>query len=756
MADKDVVSSERGAVDRMMNAARLFLKRSKDINRSPQELISASLFDGGTTIATMLGAPDRPARTRHQIYQKWMDMMSDPIVSSAVKLLVTSSLGGHETTGDVIFIEEKKLKSGKVNAKHAALIDDLRLHLQPLLNKNAFTVAFNSASFGDGYSRIYAKKGAGVLDISSDELLNPLLIQPYEQGSRTVGYVAITGNKQQERLTTMQVARAKMPRTQWVPQMAIVEKAYRVLLAEDDLDSLPMLPALAGGSLIYNAEDAYDKLYSALTGLLGQRVLDSIDEQIMTVQMAGMNADQQARFVKSIVSMLKKSKERAEEAVASKKPFLERIRHIIPVFGEKQVTGLQQFPTRASSGSGSNYTIEDVMLYARLLSGAIGLDLSLLGFADQLSGGLGDGGFFRTSAQAAENARIIRSAMNGWVNHIIDVHTYHKYGFVFEEAERPFNVKYWGSISALEAEKKRSRADDANAGLLLAQVIDQMKNMGATKDQLEYFLVKQMGVDEDLAKNLASIVDAKSRMDAGGDPGAFGDRIAAQVALANEAPEGLLSGNALNGLSGASRSPGGREDKKVDFYTTPNKLMGGITPERARKLHDQQMAMTYAKENLFLLQVVEHRTSREENAWKNAGQLFNMFAIDLSYSPSTISGNPIKIGGATIDGVSSSEPVDLRVTTYDDERGSLKQWFEAKANQVVRSDGTHGLPVDYLVRINIVHQFVDPQAPIPDWVYHGEYLMRPVNMDVELNRSGHDLAKLTMSFHQHDTFRAVR
>ena len=88
------------------------------------------------------------------------------------------------------------------------------------------------------------------------------------------------------------------------------------------------------------------------------------------------------------------------------------------------------------------------MLHARMYSGAIGVDLAMLGFADQLAGGLGEGGFFRMSAQAAENSRIIRNSLAEFIYHVIDIHTMHKYGTVFDPDKRPFTVNFYGSISA--------------------------------------------------------------------------------------------------------------------------------------------------------------------------------------------------------------------------------------------------------------------------------------------------------------------
>ena len=305
-----------------------------------------------------------------------------------------------------------------------------------------------------------------------------------------------------------------------MPQNGVIEKSLRIALTEDDIDKLPMMPSMAGGSLLYNAEESYDNLAAALMGLVGQRWMDSIDEQMVSVNLESMTKDQQEQFLKSIVAMLQRSKSLAENAAKNGTPVLERIRHIIPVFNEKQVTTIAAAGGGTSGRSGT-ITIDDVMLHARLLSGAIGVDLSMLGFADMLAGGLGDGGAFRASAQAAERSRVIRTALANFFNDVIDIHTLKRYGIVFPANDRPWTVNFYGSISALEAEKAATRTDSMNSGMLLIQAIQMFKEAGATKDMMESFLSKQMLMDEDAAKLFAGIVDVKAPdgEEAGGFPG---------------------------------------------------------------------------------------------------------------------------------------------------------------------------------------------------------------------------------------------
>lgn len=494
-------------------------------NVTPAQQINESdayrFGSGMTTVATLYGYGRCAARTRDIIYRKWLWMEGDPIVSAALKLLVTASLGGHETNSDVIFIEKKP--AIKDDKKLSAVVDDIAESLSDKFNKIAFTQAFIGAVYGDAYARVYTRDGEGVTDIMTDELIRPPLVQPFEQGGRTVGFAVMVGERNFVRLDVSQMVRLKMQRTQWIPQYGVLEKSLSSALEENDPEELPILPSLVGGSLLFNAEKPFDDLMMSLLGLVGQRWIDSIDEQLMTVNLKDTSKDQQEKLIANLAKMLSNSKARAEDAVKQGRPVLERVRHLLPVWEDKQIVSLGNM---SQTGRANSITIDDVLFHAKLLAGAIGIDISMLGFADQLSGGLGEGGFFRTSAQAAQSARFIRSALTDFYNKIIDLHTLTKYGIVFNPGDRPWQINFFGSISAAEAEQQRTRADAMNAGMLVAQTMQQLKDMGATKDVMVEFLTKTMMLDEDQAKLYATIVDAKPQDEGGedGGGGGFGGR----------------------------------------------------------------------------------------------------------------------------------------------------------------------------------------------------------------------------------------
>lgn len=480
-----------------------YLPESHEISPADTMLYGA----GTTTVASLLASGNRQARTRQAIYDKWAQMESDPIVSSAIRLLVTSALGGHETSGDIVFIEKRPAADN--DKKLGQIVEEIREDLSGILNRAAFPMAYLGSIFGDSYARIYTDD-SGVVDLYTDELVRSPLVQPFERGSRTVGFAVYTGERNFQRLDTTQLARLKMPRSQWVPQHGVFEKSLKIALSADDINELPLMPAMAGGSLIYPAEDPYEKLTASLLGLVGQRWMDSIDEQMLTVNLNDMSKDMQGRFLGSIKDMLKRSKDIAEDAAKSGRPVMERIRHVIPVFGEKQLTRIEG---GSQGGRADRITIEDIMLHARLLSGAIGVDLSMIGFADQMSGGLGEGGFFRTSAQAAESARVIRVALAEAFNHIIDMHTLKRYGMVFPVSQRPWKISFYGSISALEAERQRTLNDGMGVGIGLTQAIAALRDMDVSKKVMQAFLTDVMQLDEEQAKLYSELADKSSSDD---------------------------------------------------------------------------------------------------------------------------------------------------------------------------------------------------------------------------------------------------
>lgn len=186
-----------------------------------------------------------------------------------------------------------------------------------------------------------------------------------------------------------------------------------------------------------------------------------------------------------------------------------------------------------------------------------------------------------------------------------------------------------------------------------------------------------------------------------------------------------------------------------DITDLQQPLLGGITLREAREMYEQLRDAQLARKNLFFVRVVDYNPPPVEYAdGMYFTSLFNLFAVDVSYSPFTLTGDKAPIGSAVFDKLSGSDPVELTITTMDDSRGSIKRWFQGKYLQAAHADGTFGLPSEYWVDIEVYH--ATPQAR--EDAYWVTWRMRPQNTQHELSRRDQALGEVAMTFAQVDTF----
>ena len=177
----------------------------------------------------------------------------------------------------------------------------------------------------------------------------------------------------------------------------------------------------------------------------------------------------------------------------------------------------------------------------------------------------------------------------------------------------------------------------------------------------------------------------------------------------------------------------------------PSKLLGGLTLSKVREMYDRAAGTDWAKKNLWFIRVTNIKGDMY-------GLDVNLFATDLSYSPITITGEAVHIGSGSFDTVSNSERVELRVTTLDDTMGSVKAWFYDRHDAMCHRDGTFGLPVDYLFKVEVMQAFIDPSIPGADQAHVDSWIMRPGSIEIELSRRDDALSEVSMTFVQFDTF----
>ena len=133
------------------------------------------------------------------------------------------------------------------------------------------------------------------------------------------------------------------------------------------------------------------------------------------------------------------------------------------------------------------------------LGGALGVDPSLLVFGDMLSGGLGDGGFFRVSVLAAVKANLIRAAIRDGLSQICQIHCAYRYGKVYVPGTEPWSIRFNSVSSAIEREEAETQEKLAGIAGGIVQVlaaIDQDFSI-ADKREVMHVACRMMHVSED-------------------------------------------------------------------------------------------------------------------------------------------------------------------------------------------------------------------------------------------------------------------
>lgn len=438
-------------------------------------------------------------RDRRTILTTWALMQHDPTIAAALNLHVTAALGGHESRGDVVFMTPApNIRNGGKNAKRLReLVEKEARYLSPLLNEIAYPMARYAFAYGDSYARIYGHKGYGLTQIMCNEYTEAPLIQAYEQGGRTVRFHVLEKDDSEQRLitklTTMQMCRMKMPRYAPVPQFRIGQFIHQRMLAENDINKLPIVPSEVGGSILYDAEEPWANVQLILQALNSQQIADSVEQGFLTIDVSGMPPEQRAKYRKGLTKMLQKHKNNIRDALQGGEAIWSKAWHVLPVWGDKQVLNA----VGDLSKRGAPLSTDALMVNVRRMCGAIGMDMALLGWAEQLTGGLGDGAAFHTSAQIAQKSIHIRTAQTKAFNHIVNLHIGYKYGYMFQPHEIPWKFEYYSDISAASTEALTNKQTRSNTMAMFTNALAGLKELRLNKESNFILLSKIGGCDDE-------------------------------------------------------------------------------------------------------------------------------------------------------------------------------------------------------------------------------------------------------------------
>lgn len=442
-------------------------------------------------------------------YPHFAEMARDSTIAAAINIHLGHAFSVDSKTGLSISLKPR-------SEEHTEYVKQLEREVLEPINRNIRNWMKPTCELGVNYVRPHAERGKGIVTWEANYYTLPTNIREYERAGQLVGFVSENLVKKehggQVRLAEPWVL-IPLKLGNWTPSIyhePHVYTAEKFSLFDDAYHRVPVETQNYGRSLLENSHESWAMMRESMISLLSSRHLASKKDRFVTVSTAGLDTARAAEYLNLVAEQLNSDQQISQKNIQKKGLIASVWNAIIPEMGGK---GSVNIDTQTMSPDIQH--IEDIMFYLKRLSGELGIDPAMLGFSDLLSGGLGEGGFLRTSIQSAMTANLLRSAAYDFVSRAIDIHTAFRDGKVWLPEDRPFDICFNSMNTAIALEEESARESRANYATLVATVLDMIEQgMMSKSDTFKTHLYNNiLEIDPELTKEILAELATKTAQD---------------------------------------------------------------------------------------------------------------------------------------------------------------------------------------------------------------------------------------------------
>ncbi|EOR6293916.1 portal protein (plasmid) [Escherichia coli] len=459
--------------------------------------ILGSNSDGMTSAADSISLSSELPGERLQKYNILETMAKSPTISTALNIHIAHALAPSKKTGQAFILSPK---DGS-DAEAVSRCEELTADLGAMINDGLPSWAMIMAIFGVSYVRPYAEQGRGITGIESSYYTLPHFVQEFYRGSQLVGFSGdyILDTHSLRRVITEPWNLVSMKNPYWTPQHKVIPVSYGTKgysLLSEQADKPLMETQNYGTSFLEYSYEPYLNLCAALAALKSTRNNAAKIDRLIALTTNTLDPVNAANYTRGVSQALKRHSDLVAQRSINANAIPTVLNHLIPVMGDGKngiTIDTQSIPADISG-------IEDVMFHLRQLAASLGIDATMLGWADQMSGGLGEGGWQQTAIQAALRANWIRQAAQRTIYRLLDIHLAYKYGKVYTETNRPYDVQFNSMNTAIQEEENRELDARANFVAVISQIMDQIQNnpkLAGSDAFMRYLFTEQLHIDDD-------------------------------------------------------------------------------------------------------------------------------------------------------------------------------------------------------------------------------------------------------------------
>ncbi|MCH5908510.1 phage portal protein, partial [Salmonella enterica] len=453
--------------------------------------------DGMTSAADTVSISAELPGDRLQKYNILETMAKSPTISTALNIHIAHALAPSKKTGLAFMLAPKD----GADTESVKRCEELTADLGAMINDGLPSWAMVMAIFGVSYVRPYAEQGKGITGIESSYYTLPHFIQEFYRGSQFVGFGGdyILDSESMRRVITEPWNLVAMKNPYWTPQHKLMPVTYGAKgysLLSDQKDKPLTETQNYGTSFLEYSYEPFLNLCAALAALKSTRNNAAKIDRLIALTTNTLDPVNAANYTRGVSQALKRHSDMLAQRSINANAIPTVLNHLIPVMGDGKngiTIDTQSIPADISG-------IEDVMFHLRQLSASLGIDATMLGWADQMSGGLGEGGWQQTAIQAALRANWIRQAAQRTIYRLSDIHLAYKYGKVYTETNRPYAVQFNSMNTAIQEEENRELDARANFVAVISQIMDQIQNnpkLAGSEAFMRYLFTEQLHIDSD-------------------------------------------------------------------------------------------------------------------------------------------------------------------------------------------------------------------------------------------------------------------